>query len=252
MDDTVNSGQLIHVPAIGKDVSAEEIVSHFFRNVFNQIKQQSVSKIKPIKDCIISLPFMISEGARSRFIESAKFGGIRIRDFCLDDTSVLISYGLDTPVTERQEYKHIVLVADIGWSQSSVGLYEVSNGYFFLICRRSGFEFNVRLAVDKLVDYCVKDFERKNKMKCSDNKRSIMRLALECESCVRILSNSQEAMIVVDSLFEGVDYSGKISRSRFEDMCGNGISMFRSLVNSTLVAGNVEAASVKQILVAGL
>jgi heat shock protein 1/8 len=252
LDDTASGDRLVHVPALGKDISTAEIVSHFFRNILNQIKQQSVSKLKPIKDCVISLPFAIGDAAKTRFIECAKLGGVRVREFCLDDTSILMSYGLDLPAADKQESKkQVVLVADIGWSQSSIGLYEVNDGLFFLICRRTGTEFNVRLAVEKLVDFCVKDFERKNKMRCSDNKRSIMRLTLECENGVRILSNCQEAMIVVDSLFEGVDYSGKISRSRFDDLCGSGISMLRSIVNSTVEAGHIEASDIKQILFAG-
>ena len=43
-------------------------------------------------------------------------------------------------------------------------------------------------------------------------------LRKECENAMRTLSTGSEAMIDIDSLAEGVDYNGKISKPRFEDL----------------------------------
>lgn len=50
------------------------------------------------------------------------------------------------------------------------------------------------------------------------NSRSLLRLKKECEAAMKALTTGQEATIDIDSLCEGVDYSGKISRARFEDL----------------------------------
>ena len=45
-----------------------------------------------------------------------------------------------------------------------------------------------------------------------------MRLRRECEDAMKILSTGAEATIDIDSLYEGADYSSKITRARFEDL----------------------------------
>jgi L1 cell adhesion molecule like protein len=73
----------------------------------------------------------------------------------------------------------------------------------------------------KLMEYCIKEFKRKNKVDISKNKRSVRRLQTACERAKRTLSTSTMAAIEIDSLFEGIDYSTSITRARFEDMCAS-------------------------------
>jgi molecular chaperone DnaK (HSP70) len=46
----------------------------------------------------------------------------------------------------------------------------------------------------------------------------LCRLRKECEDAMKILSTGAEATIDIDSLYEGVDYSAKVTRARFEDL----------------------------------
>ena len=52
----------------------------------------------------------------------------------------------------------------------------------------------------------------------SQDQRALRRLRTACERAKRTLSSQTQAQVEVDSLFDGIDFSGSISRARFEDI----------------------------------
>ncbi|GFO14078.1 heat-shock protein 70 [Plakobranchus ocellatus] len=78
---------------------------------------------------------------------------------------------------------------------------------------------------NRLVTHFVQEFKRKHHKDLSTNSRALRRLRTACERAKRTLSSSSEASIEIDSLFEGIDYYTKVSRARFEELCGD---LFRS------------------------
>merc|ERR1711979_67851 len=72
---------------------------------------------------------------------------------------------------------------------------------------------------NRIVDFCMQDFKRKNRGKdLAGNQRALRRLRTQCERAKRTLSSSTQATIEIDSLFEGIDYSCSLSRARFEEL----------------------------------
>ena len=157
---------------------------------------------------------------------------------------------MDTP--EYSISPTVVAVVDVGWSQTSVSFYRVSNGLIFPIISKIDPEVNYKALNDSLVKFCIKDFSRRCKLNCAESTRSVTRLSLQCERGIKVLSTSQEATIVVDSLFEGVDYTGRISRSRFEDLCSGMALSLRSLLRNTLETENISPESVTHVVVTGI
>ena len=50
---------------------------------------------------------------------------------------------------------------------------------------------------------------------------SYTNLSFHKENLKKTLSSSTQATIEVDSLFDGIDYAGSITRARFEELCGD-------------------------------
>lgn len=83
---------------------------------------------------------------------------------------------------------------------------------------------------NRTVDFCVQDFKRKNRgIDISQNKKSMQRLRIQCERVKRTLSTSTTATIEIDSLYDGIDYTGSVSRARFEEL---NIDLFNSTLSS--------------------
>jgi len=73
---------------------------------------------------------------------------------------------------------------------------------------------------NRVVEAFVKDWGRRNKdIDISKNKRAMRRLKTAAESAKRTLSTQQQTTVEIDSLAEGIDFSTKMSRAKFETLC---------------------------------
>lgn len=73
--------------------------------------------------------------------------------------------------------------------------------------------------IEKLVEHCALDFKRKNRA-CQEgvNARGKRKLFRAATSAMQTLTQSLQANLHVDSIWEGVDLNMNVSRGRFEDM----------------------------------
>ena len=238
----------VEVPVLEKEISVTELASHFFRNIHNQIKQQVG---RPVRDCVISIPQSLGNleesALKQRLVDAATAGGIRIKCTVNDGTSALMANNFD----DASLLPFKVLVVDLGWSRSDVSLYNVSGGMFFLLSTQTTTEMSGSVVVKLLSEHCAKDFQRKTKLSCLDNNRSMIRLRRDCEDAIKSLSSGTEATIDIDSLCEGMDFSAKISRARFEDLCTIPFMQLKNVIQATLDAAQVTAEGVDKICMCG-
>lgn len=234
----------ITVPLLDKDLPVQELTSHFFRNIHNQIKQQVG---KAVRECVVTVPKALDEDTRKRLVEAAQAGGMRIKA-CIEDTvAALMAHKLDDASVRPSR----TLVVDIGWSRASLSLFSVSGGLFVPAGSVAIPEAGASNFVNLIAAHCAKDFTRKHKIPCEDNKRSMMRLRRECEIAMRSLSTGAEATIDIDSLCEGVDYSFKLSRARFEDLVTIPFMHLKNGINSLLASAGWTADAVQQVIMIG-
>merc|ERR1711959_332086 len=71
---------------------------------------------------------------------------------------------------------------------------------------------------NRMVDHFKQEFKRKNRKDLSKNERALRRLRTQCERAKRTLSSSTQAYIEIDGLYEGIDFTAKLTRARFEDL----------------------------------
>jgi heat shock 70kDa protein 1/2/6/8 len=75
---------------------------------------------------------------------------------------------------------------------------------------------------NSIVDWCVAEFGKKNPAAVQGLKgspRALRRLRTAAERAKRTLSASNQSMIEVDSLFDGIDFSVTLTRAKFEQLC---------------------------------
>ena len=212
--------EMIYISELNKDMNIIDLISYFFRHIYDQVSQQ-IGQV--VKDTIVSVhsSLMNNEVFKERFVSAARAGGLRIKSFIPNTVAPLLAHCLDSLSTNEigsNCSKRNVVVIDLGYSQTSVATYDVSGGLITPQESQVSFDCCGSTIVNALTKHCTKDFRRKTKVTCDDNQRAMLRLRKETEGGVRILSTSQETMIDIDALAEGMDYSCKISRAKFEDL----------------------------------
>ena len=121
-------------------------------------------------------------------------------------TAAAIAYGLDQKVQGERN----VLVYDLGGGTFDVTLLSIDEGVFEVKATAGDTHLGGEDFTNALLDYCADDFARKNKRKGLDaraSERSTRRLWQACDKAKKELSSAQRAVVEVDSLVDGVDYT---------------------------------------------
>lgn len=103
----------------------------------------------------------------------------------------------------------------------------------------------------RLVEHFCEEFKRKHKKDLSGNKRSLRRLRTECEKAKRTLSSSSTANIEIDSLYEGIDFNGTITRAKFENLCDDIFRKTMAPVEQVIRDSKISKSEIDEIVLVG-
>ena len=234
--------------------SAEEISAFIIKKMVQSAEDfinESEMGVK-ISKAIITVPVHFSENQKEAIKSAARLADIEILRIINEPTAAALSYGFGKDlIIEKQEKRiiknesvldvpplanaclknkeEIIIVLDLGG-----GTFDIS----LLNCRKlkeddglinfetigtigdnnlGGSDFDIRL-----IDYCIKRFCEENEIDQLDiktNKNTCKRLKIKCEAAKKLLSQSNETFININDLYYGKDFSIKISKNKFEDLC---------------------------------
>jgi L1 cell adhesion molecule like protein len=109
-------------------------------------------------------------------------------------------------------------VFDLGGGTFDVSILTI-NGDVFEVKATAG---NTHLGGEdfdnRMVNYFVEEFKKKNKVDITGNARALRRLRIACERAKRILSFAFVTTVDVDSLYNGIDLFSSITRAKFEEI----------------------------------
>lgn len=103
----------------------------------------------------------------------------------------------------------------------------------------------------RMVEHFCTEFQRKHKKDLSENKRSMRRLRTACEGAKRTLSSSTVANIEIDSLYEGIDFAGSITRAKFENLCDDIFKRTMAPVDQVLRDSKLSKSQIHEIVLVG-
>ena len=102
-----------------------------------------------------------------------------------------------------------------------------------------------------LVEYCVEEFKKKNKIDVKGNARALRRLRTSVEKAKRTLSTATQASVEIDSLAEGIDYQTTITRAKFEQLCDSVFKRTIAPLDQLLTDAKVDKNSIDEIVMVG-
>lgn len=105
---------------------------------------------------------------------------------------------------------------------------------------------------NSMVDWCVQEFERKNKgTSVKENVRALRRLRTACERAKRSLSSSTQATIEVDALMDGIDFNVVMTRAKFESLCESAFRRTIAPLEQVLRDANMAKSDIHEVVMVG-
>ncbi|KAI3759878.1 hypothetical protein L1987_50262 [Smallanthus sonchifolius] len=162
-------------------------------------------------------------------------------------SAAAIAYGLDHMDDKSWHSDRNVLVFDLGGGTFDVSLLKISKTGVIDVkavggdTHLGGEDFDTTL-----VNYCIKEFEKKHREDLRRNPRALGRLKVACEKAKRDLSSATFAPIEIDCLHEGIDFSIKIrlveeffdGKTLFKSMNGDEAVAFGAAILAARLSGN--------------
>jgi len=217
--------------------------------VLNKMKETAEAYLgSKVNDAVVTVPAYFNDSQRQATKDAGSICGMNILRIINEPTAAAIAYGLDKKGMGEQN----VLIFDMGGGTFDVSLLTIEDGIFEVKATAGDTHLGGEDFDNRIVDFCVQDFKRKNRGKdLSGNQRALRRLRTQCERAKRTLSSSTQATIEIDSLFEGIDFSCTISRARFEELNMDYFRNSMGPVEKALRDSGVDKKAVHEVVLVG-
>ncbi|KAI4966134.1 hypothetical protein ZWY2020_046424 [Hordeum vulgare] len=241
-----------------KHFTAEEISSMML------IKMQETAEAylgTSVKNVVVTVPVYFNDSQRQATIDAGVIAGLNVIRIMNEPSAAAIAYGLDK-MSGNGEAK-TVLIFDLGGGTMDVSIISVKDGVFTVKATSGDTHLGGQDLNNRMVEHFVEDFLKKHKSDIRGSPRALMRLRTACERAKRMLSSMVEAKFEIDSLHDSVDYYGRITRARFEELnmdlfrkciehvekCLGDAKMGKSEIHDVvLVGGSTRIPKVQQLL----
>ncbi|KAK9069988.1 hypothetical protein SSX86_010386 [Deinandra increscens subsp. villosa] len=230
-----------------KEFLAEEISAM----ILGKMKETAEAYLeKNVKDAVITVPAYFNDSQRQATKDAGTIAGLNVIRMINEPTAAAIAYGLDK--NSDIVGKINVLVFDLGGGTFDVSLMTIEEGSIFEVkavggdTHLGGGDFD-----NRMVDHCVLEFKRRWNKDLSGNQRALGRLRFACEKAKRILSCTTRTSIELDCLHEGIDFSLKFTRAKFEELNMDSFNKCITTVDTCLSDAKMEKSCVDKVILVG-
>ena len=232
-----------------------------YKNELKQFRPEEISSMILVKmkevaesylgtsvtNAVITVPAYFNDAQRQATKDAGIIAGLNILRIINEPTAAAIAYGLD----KKSKTETNVLIYDLGGGTFDVSLLSIEDGVFEVKATAGDTHLGGEDFDRRLVEHCMTDFKRKNKIDITDNKRAMRRLQTACETMKKTLSNATVATIEIDALAEGIDYNTIISRAKFEDLCSDLFRKTIDPVEKVILDSKISKSAIHEIVLVG-
>ncbi|GJU32007.1 heat shock cognate 70 kDa protein [Tanacetum coccineum] len=180
--------------------------------------------------------------------DAAMVAGLEVIRMINEPTAAAIAYALD----KRSNGKMNVLVFDLGGGTFDVSVLTI-NEKGVIEVKASGGDTHLggEDFDERMVKCLVQEFNRKHKVDISSNLKALGRLRVSCERAKRILSVASQTTIEIECLFNGIDFSAKFTRPKFEELNMDLFKKCMEHVETCLRDVNMSKNSIDEVVIVG-
>jgi molecular chaperone DnaK (HSP70) len=237
---------------VSRTLTVSEVATIIIRSLVN-----SASDFlgQAVKGAVITVPSQFSSATRDALMKAAEATGVQVLQLLDDAAAASLAYSsLQKPSTDDR----LTLVLDLGASSLDLNLLSIKQGLAHVIASSHTPHVGGDAIDDKLVAYFAKEFTKKTKVELSPTStdptdlRALTKLRLAVEHTKRTLSASPGAASCnVESLKDGLDFSGTINRIRFDMEVKAIYATVTSAVKHLLHSADIDSVMLDDVILVG-
>jgi len=213
---------------------------------------------KTVVNAVVTVPAYFNDGQRNATKSAGKIAGLNVMRIINEPTAAAIAYGLAEKNTSGSKGKgkagkteRTVLIFDLGGGTFDVSVLTIDGGVFTVKATAGDTHLGGEDFDDRLLEHMKKEFLKKKKIDITGNYRALRRLRTACERAKRTLSAVTSTTVEVDSLMDGEDFSVKISRAKFEELCNDLFVGCLAPVTKCLKDSSINKSDIDDVVLVG-
>ena len=199
-----------------------------------------------VTHAVVTVPAYFNDAQRTATKDAGTIAGLEVLRIVNEPTAAAIAYGLDKKEGESQ-----IIVYDLGGGTFDVSLLSIDSGVFEVLATAGDTHLGGEDFDNRVSEYLLKQFKKKEDLDASKNKRSVGKLRREVERAKRTLSSQMSTKIEIESFFEGKDLSETLTRAKFEELNADLFRRTLKPVEQVLKDAGVKKDEVDDVVLVG-
>lgn len=199
-----------------------------------------------ITRAVVTVPAYFDDAQRQATKDAGTIAGLTVERIINEPTAAAIAYGLDKNKKDTN-----VLVFDLGGGTFDVSLLNLDDGLFEVLATSGDTHLGGEDFDHRVMRFLIDEFKKKHGDDISKDKKSTQKLKREVEKAKRILSSQHEARVEIESLYNGIDFTYKLTRAKFEQLNNDLFQKTIEPVKQVLKDAKVAKHEVHEIVLVG-
>lgn len=248
-------------------MSAHDVLVRFIGVLYGAAKD-FMSGV-PIVGAVLCTPLWFTDAQNDAIEAAARDAGLTVLEVVPAPAAALSAYGLTCPKSNGDLPSHPdgdqgvpyapekildrnVVVVDFGGTSLDVTVLTARAGVYSQLAYVHEKATGGRALDDALVQHFAKEFTKKTKVNIQPgDERAWAKLRNEAEGTKRALSASNSAQCSIESLAEGIDFSGSINRMRLNLLAATVYQKATANVQKAIQEAGLEACQIDEVILAG-
>ena len=193
-----------------KQFAPEEISAMILKKM-KEIAESALGR--EVNHAVVTVPAYFNDAQRQATKDAGIIAGLNVVRTLNEPTAAAIAYGLD-----KKEGEKNILVFDLGGGTFDVSILTVDKGFFEVISTFGDTHLGGEDFDNRVLEYFSKLFKRKHNKDFGKDLKVVTKLKVEIEKAKRDLSSKAEVTINIKNFFEGIDFSQRLTRAKFEEL----------------------------------
>ncbi|OWM87511.1 hypothetical protein CDL15_Pgr022622 [Punica granatum] len=204
-----------------------------------------------VNNTVIAVPASFDRSQRIAARDAARIAGFNVMRIINGSVAAAIAYGYSLHRKGTDLGPNNVLVFDLGGNTLDVSVLTIEEGVVEVKATKGENHLGGDDIDNRMVDHFVREFESKHNKNIRGNIKALRRLRNACESAKRTLSLASRATVLIDFLYEGVDFFSTITRAKFEELNMELFMKCMDVVEKCLNDAEVNKSSIDDVVLVG-